>query len=106
MPRFFDEKSMETRFTKMDTKTGRVAIEAFIDGPGIDSERCVGQEYCDYSTMAGKKGGVQVILQFTKELYCYCSSHKLNLVVNATSHVTKVESTLVKNVISLFLECG
>ncbi|EFA13159.1 52 kDa repressor of the inhibitor of the protein kinase-like Protein [Tribolium castaneum] len=112
--RFFDEENMKIReeflgfvaVDRMDAETIANAIKVFIEDLNIDPEKCVGQGYDGCSTMAGKDGGVQKILQnkFTKGLFFHCSSHKLNLVVNDLNHVTEVRNTVltIKDVINFF----
>ncbi|CAH0405412.1 unnamed protein product [Chilo suppressalis] len=83
------------------------AIDNFLISSNLPTEDCVGFRFDGCSTMAGKEGGVQAILRKKyPALYFYCSSHKLNLVVNDANAVPEIRNTVatVKDVITFFRE--
>lgn len=56
----------------------------------LDPSLCVGFSFDGASVMSGNKGGVHVILKqtFPQAVYVHCNSHRLNLVLCATSKVS------------------
>ncbi|XP_067119560.1 52 kDa repressor of the inhibitor of the protein kinase-like [Centruroides vittatus] len=112
--RFFDEEKMTVReeflgfveVTDIDAKSVASAINNFAEKVGLDPKKCVGYDGC--STVAGNNGGVQKVLRekYSRALYFYCASHKLNLVVNDLNEITVIRNTVsrIKEIIRFFRE--
>lgn len=82
------------QYNDMDSVTGEAVAQSLIEcleQHGLDIMDCRGQTYDGAGNMSGKFKGCQKRISNKQPLavYHHCSSHRLNLALNATSQVTE-----------------
>lgn len=91
---------------EFDAESIADAILSKCENLSLKMEYCVGQGYDGCSAMSGKENGVKAIIQrkYPDANFVHCSSHRLNLVVNDSNHVSEIRNSIgtIKEVIKFF----